>query len=87
MGTFIEPFDFKKILVNYFLGTEELFFFAFIIIYSYAAARYQLSNSLYLIMLVIGTLIFANFIGYTMYILAIFLIGVIAFLILKKFMG
>ncbi|GBE19367.1 MAG TPA: hypothetical protein ENG87_00510 [Candidatus Pacearchaeota archaeon] len=76
---YIEPFDFKKIFVNYFLGNQELFIFAFTILFSYVAAKYQMSNTIFLSLLVIGSVMFAAYIGEAIYILFLFLTGLIIF--------
>jgi len=77
--TFIKPFEFKKILVDYFLGTQELFVFAFVIFFSFAAAKYQMSNRIYMILLVIGAIMFAAFLGQAIYFLIIVILGLIIF--------
>lgn len=77
MGKYINPLDFRKILVNYFLGSLELFIFAFIIIFSYVAAKYQMSNKIFLILLTIGAIFFANVLGELIYIFIILIVGII----------
>jgi len=79
MGTYINVFDFEKIFINYFLGRMELFIFAFIIIVSFACARYNMSNRLFLILLSIGSIIFSVVLGEAIYMLVIFVIGILTF--------
>lgn len=78
-STFIDPFDFKKIFIQYFLGTTELFMFAFIIIFSYAAARFGMSNKVYFVLLIVSSLIMAGYLGQSIYVLIIFVIGLISY--------
>ena len=79
IGTYIEPFDFQTVLVNYFLGTMELFIFAFVIITSFACAKYGMGNKLFLTLLAIGSIIFAIVLGEAIYILVILIIGIVTF--------
>ena len=79
MGIFIEPFDFQTIFVNYFLGGLELFIFAFIIVVSMMAASFRLTNRIFMILLTIGSVIFAGILGEAVYILVILIIGLITF--------
>ncbi len=76
---FIEPFDLKTILIDYFLGTTEFFIFAFVIVMSLVGAKFQMSNKLFLTILAIGSIMVAGFLGEAVYILVIFLIGIISF--------
>ena len=78
-NVFIEPFDLQTILINYFLGTTEFFIFAFVIVMSLVGARYQMSNRLFLTILAIGSIMVAGFLGESVYILIIFIIGIISF--------
>ena len=79
MPVFIEPFDFKTTLINYFLGTTELFIFAFIIVFAYLGAKLQMSNKLFLSMLAIGAVMISAFLGQGIYVFVIFIIGLISF--------
>lgn len=71
---YIDPFDFQKLL-NYFIGNNVLFVFVFLIVYSYSAAYFGFSNKLYYFILVIGIILFGVFVGQSIYILALILIG------------
>ena len=79
MVSYIEPLDFKTIFLGYFLGSAELFAFAFIIVYSYVSARMGLSNLLYLSLLAVGGVLFAIYMGQSIYVLIIFVIGLVTF--------
>lgn len=83
---YIQPFDFRKILVNYFLGSTELFLYAFIIVFSFFAAKFQFSNRIYLLLLTIGSLIFAGILGEAIYILIFVIIGFSSFKIIGRLM-
>lgn len=77
--TFINPFDFKTIYVNYFLGTTDLLIYALIILVSLLCAKYQMSNKVYFTILILSSLILASFLGHSLYVLIILLIGLISF--------
>lgn len=79
MAEYIDPFDFKKIFLEYFLGSTELFIFSFIIIFSFVAAKFGMSNKIYLVLLVLSSLIFAAYLGQAVFILIIVLVGYISF--------
>lgn len=81
---YIQPFDFKKIFVDYFLGSTELFIFAFMILISFACAKFSMSNRLFLIVLSVCSLIFAGILGQAVYILIIFIIGFLSFKAIAK---
>lgn len=73
-STYISPFDFRKIM-NYFIGTDTLFAFLFLLIYSYAAAYFGMPNKVYYSLLVFAIVLFGVFFGESIYILALLLIG------------
>ena len=79
MAEFINPLDFRKIFVQYFLGRTELFAFVFVIVFAFAAAKMGMSNKVFMILLAIGGLIFSIVIGNGYYLLIILAIGLIAF--------
>ncbi len=79
---FIEPFDFQTIYINYFLGNQALFPFLFIIILSLTSAYFNISNTIFLILLAIGSIMFGAYMGEAIYMLILFLIG---FLLYKMF--
>ena len=79
MGTYILPFDFRKIFVEYFIGLEELFIFVFVILCAFFAAKFGMSNRIFLILLAIGSIIFSLVLGEAVYILIIFIVGIISF--------
>ena len=79
MSEFINPFDFRKILLEYFLGSTELFMFAFVIAISFVCAKFQMTNKIYLTLLAISSMIFAVVLGQVTYILVIVIISFISF--------
>ena len=79
MSEYINPFDFKKIFIEYFLGTEELFMFAFLIIFSFACAKYGMSNRVFLLLLLVSSIIFSFILGQVMYILIVLIAGIVIF--------
>ena len=84
MAQYINPFDFRAIFINYFLGGLELFFFAFIIVMSYSCAKFGMSNKIFLTLLAVCSIIFAGVLGQAVYILIVFVIGLISFKAIGK---
>jgi len=84
MGNFINPFDFKTIYVNYFLGSQSLFPYLFIIILSFVCATMNMSNKIFLILLAIGSIMFGAYLGEAMYVFILFIIGFIIFYSFSK---
>jgi len=80
---YIDPFDFAK-LKNYFIGNDVLFAFVFLMIYSYASAYFGMSTKIYYFILVIGILLFAVFLGTSIYILMLILVGGMIFRIIAR---
>jgi len=78
-SVFIEPFDLQKIYIDYFLGNQALFPFLFIIIFSFVSATLNISNTVFLILLAIGSLMFGAYMGQSIYILVLFLVGFILY--------
>jgi hypothetical protein len=84
VGTFIEPLDFKTIFMDYLLGSPELFFYALILVISFACAKFGMSNKIFLIVLMISCLLFASILGQAIYILILLVIGFVAFKALSR---
>lgn len=76
---YINPFDFKTIFVNYFLGNQLLFPFLFILIFSFASARLNISGTIFLILLTLGSVMFGAYMGQAIYILVVFIVGFVLF--------
>ena len=83
-SVFIEPFDFKTIYVNYFLGSGALFPFLFVILLSFVCASLNISNTIFLVLLAIGSVMFGAYMGQAVYTLVLFLVG---FVLYKMFGG
>ncbi len=79
MGTYIEPFNFRAILVDVFLGNIELFMFAFVIVFSFTSAKMGMSNRIFMILLAIGAVMFGGVMSSGIYTLAILLIGIVTY--------
>jgi len=79
MADYIEPLDFKTIFLDYFLGNPALFAFAFIILISFASAKFRIPDKIYLLILVLSSLMFGVYLGNAIYVLVIFLVGYISF--------
>ena len=79
MGEYIEPFDFKTVLLDYFLGGPQLFAFAFTLLVIFACANFGMSNRIFMTILAISSLLFSYYLGSAIYVLVLFLIGYISF--------
>lgn len=79
MAPYINPLDFRKILVELLLGKEELFLFGFVICFSFVSAKMGMSNKIFLILLTLGSVIFSMVLGEAIYMLIIFLTGFLIF--------
>lgn len=84
MGEYIEPFDVKKIFLEYFLGTTELLIFAILLLISFLCAKYQMSNRNFMIILAFSSIIFAGYLGNAIYFLILVIIGFVSFKTLSK---
>ena len=84
MAEYINPFDFKKIFIDYFLGSSTLFIFAFVILFSFASAKFGMSNKIYLTLLIIGSILFGVYIGEAMYVLLLIIVGFVVFKLIGK---
>jgi hypothetical protein len=84
MAEYIEPLDFRTILIDYLLENSTLFMFAFIIIFSMSAAMFGMSNKIFLILLIIGSIMFGVYIGEAIYVLILILVGFVVFKLIAK---
>lgn len=55
----IQPLDFQTILVNYFSGSTEVFFFLALVVLSMLAAYFRMSNMVYGLLMVLFVLLMA----------------------------
>lgn len=78
-ASYIQPLDLKTIFINYFLGNQVLFPFAFIILISMICGYFQMSNQVFLIILVIGSVMFGAYLGEVYYVLILLLVGFIVY--------
>lgn len=82
---FIAPFDFRTLYINYFLGSGELFAFAFIILVGWAGAYFQMPNRVFLTILIVCSLIMGAFLGQALYILMLIIVGFVIFKGIARF--
>lgn len=75
---YIAPFDFMK-LKNYFIGNDILFVFVLVLLISYAAGHFNMSNKIFYAILLISVILFGAFTGESIYILALILLAAWAF--------
>ncbi len=76
---YINPFDLRTLLIDFFLGSTELFALMFILVYSFVAAKFGFSNKIYFFLLVIGMVIMAATLGTGWYIIIIGAAGAFVF--------
>lgn len=76
---YIAPFDFKKIFLDFFLGNQSLFMFAFMIIISFSCAKLQIPDKIFLVILTLSSLIFGFYLGEGIYVFILFIVGYISF--------
>lgn len=86
-STYISPFDFRKIFIELFLGSTELFVFAFLIVFSFACAKFGMSNRVFLMLLSISAIILSAVLGQAIYVLIIILVGYISFKSIAKLLN
>jgi len=76
---YINPLDLRKIFVDYFLGSSQLFTYAFVFLFSFICAYFQMSSRVFMVLLVLSSLIFSFMLGQPIYILIILVVGYISF--------
>jgi len=81
---FIEPFDFGTIFLNYFLGSQSLFYYFLMIILSFACASMEIPNELYFILLAAGSIMLGAYIGESVYVFTLFIVVFVSFYIFNK---
>jgi len=84
MGTYIEPLDIKKVILDLFLGHPSILAFASIILISFLAAKFNMTNRNFLLILMISSIILAGYMGEAIYIIILVLIGFIIFKSLSR---
>jgi len=84
MAEYIEPFDFRTIFIKYFLGSEQVFMFIFLLIFSYVCAKFQMTTRIYLVLLAISSLMFAFIMGEAIYILIVLVVGYVTFKLISR---
>jgi len=75
----VEPLDLKTIIIEYLLGSVELFILALVLILSLVCAKFGVSTRNYLILLVVSSLILSSYLGQAIYVLIILLVGFVSF--------
>lgn len=79
MPTYINPLDLETILVGYFLGGTQYFAYVFVILVSYACAKYQIADRYYLTILALGSIMFGIYLGESLFVVVLLFIGYISF--------
>jgi len=79
MATYINPLDLETIFLGYFLGGTKLFAYLFVILVSYACAKYQIDDRYYLTILAIGSIMFGVYLGESLFVIVLIILGFITF--------
>jgi len=78
-----QPLDFWTIFVNYFAGGIEIFFFLAMILFAYAAARFRMPSSIFLMLIVLFIVSMSTFFS-LLYTLTILAMGLFFYYTLSK---
>lgn len=84
-STFIQPLDLRTVFMNYFLGSEEFFAFAFIIALSFICGRFNMSNRVFLTLITLSSLIMGQYMGQAIYSLLLVILGFVIFKGIARF--
>lgn len=79
----VEPLNFYQIFVQYFAGSLEIFFFLAAGAFAYLAARFRMTNQVFLLMMALFVVIMSNYYG-GLYVLTILLAGLFIYYTLGK---
>ena len=79
MGEYISPLNLKKIFMEYLLGSQELFVFALLLVISFASAKFQFSNKIFELILVISSMMFSIYLGQAFYFIILVILGFVLF--------
>lgn len=83
--SWIEPLNLKYILVNVLAGNLEIFTFLSFLVIAAMAAKFQMPNSVTLLMFAIFVIIMNTYLGLGgIYLLVILIVGLVSFFGLKK---
>jgi len=82
---YIEPLDLQTIFVNYLAGSMVIFFFLMMAVLAYLAARFRMPNQITMIMIALFIVFFATYYS-LLYVIVIFLAGLLIYFSLSKFM-
>jgi hypothetical protein len=86
-SVFIEPLNFRTILINFLLGNSELFLFAFILFLCGLAGRFNMSPKIFGTILVVSVIMMGNYLGVSILLLVGVLLGILVYTLMRKFMG
>lgn len=84
MGTYINPLDFKTILLDLFLGHPSLLAFAAVVLISFLSAKFRMSNRNFMMVLMISTMILAGYMEDSIYIIIIVIFGFVIYKSLSR---
>ena len=84
MGTYIDPFDLYTIFVGYFLGNSALFAFFLVFVYALVAAYFSMPEKPFVVLLILGFVLFGEYVGEAIYILTLMVVGFILYKIFSR---
>ncbi|MFP4019681.1 MAG: hypothetical protein ACLFUH_10570 [Bacteroidales bacterium] len=84
MGSYIDPFNFKEIFMNYLFGNAFLFSLGIIILISYIAGKFGMTTRIFLVLLFLASVIMAQLMGFW-YLLSAIIIAFITFKVTARF--
>ena len=85
MGTYIEVFDIKTVILDLFLGHPSIIAFGTILLISLLSAKFNMSNKNFMLILMVSSIILAGYIGQVIYIIILMIIGFVIFKSLSRF--
>lgn len=75
MAEYINPLNLRKIFVEYFLGDQNLFAIAFILVIGVLCAKFGIPDRLTMVLIAISSVIMGASLGQLWYSLILFIIG------------
>jgi len=81
-----EPLQLEKILVNILAGSPEVFAFISMIVISFACARFNVPNKIFMPLIFLFVIMFASTIGLGFYLLGVLIAGLTTFYSISRLM-
>ena len=84
MGTYISPFDIKKVILDLFLGHPSILAFAAVMVLAFTSAKFGMSSKNFMLILMVSSIILAGYMGEALYIIILVLLGFVIFKTLSR---